>query len=262
MNPCIKIFSLFPEIVDSVLNSSILRRAQAKGLIDLEAINIRDFAKDKHRIVDDTPYGGKQGMLLKADVLDSAMAEQLALVEGDRSRLKIVFTSPRGLRFEQPVAEKFCDWLGEESTAAPKILCIVCGRYEGVDERFIDQWVDVELSLGDFILSGGEIAALAFADAVVRLIPGVLGHQSSAREDSFSNGLLEYPQYTRPVSLNEQGVPEELKGGNHKLIHQWQTRQSLLLTSAFRPDLIKKHTGENLEPWAQDLLSLLKTKVK
>lgn len=261
--PSIDVYSLFPEAVQGVLESSILRRAQMKGLMELNALNLRDFTTDKHKSVDEAPYGGGQGMLFKVEVLDNAMNAALASVGGNRDRLKIVYTSPRGIHLDQAVATVSSQWLGQMSNdgEARKIV-VVCGRYEGVDERFVEKWVDLELSLGDFILSGGEIASLAFLDSVVRLMPGVLGNAASAREDSFSNGLLEFPQYTRPELFEDRQVPNELLSGNHAEIKRWRLKQSLLLTAAYRPDLILKHSGEGLDSWSKDLLMRLKERIK
>ncbi len=257
----IVLYSLFPETVSSVLNTSILRRAQVKGLVSLESKDLRSFALDKHRTTDDTPFGGKQGMLIKADVAALAAQAELDALNGKRENLKVLATHPRGVRLEQPVLEKFCKWISQNSHETQSIV-IFCGRYEGIDERFYREWVDMEISLGDFILSGGELASLCFVDALVRLIPGVLGHVDSNREDSFSNGLIEYPQYTKPRECLGQGVPEELTGGNHAKAEEWRLRQSLLITAAFRPDLILKHEGNNFPKWAQDLLQYLKDRIK
>jgi tRNA (guanine37-N1)-methyltransferase len=264
----ILVYTLFPDAVNAVFGASILRRAQVKGLVSLEARNLRDFTTDKHKTTDDTPFGGKQGMLIKPDVASRAAEAELERLGGDRSRLKVVATNPRGARLEQPIAERFAQWLAQgegnaDLTAgeAERSLVIFCGRYEGIDERFYEEWVDLELSLGDFILSGGELAALPFVDAVVRLIPGVLGNVDSNMEDSFSNGLIEYPQYTKPREHHGRGVPEELTNGNHAVAERWRLRQSLLTTAAFRPDLILAHAGENLAPWAQDLLAILKKRI-
>ncbi len=258
-NSVIDVLSVFPDVVRTVLDSSILRRAQSSGLITLENSDLRQFAGDhKYRAVDDNPFGGKQGMLFRAEVLDLAMQAQLEKVAGQRENLMVLYTSPRGLRWEQPAAERLSRWVLERPG---RRLVVAAGRYEGVDERFVEQWVDMEVSLGDFILSGGELAALSVVDSVVRLLPGALGHADSAREDSFTTGLLEYPQYTKPREFKGQGVPEELYSGNHKKIAQWQLRQSLLYTFAFRPDLIEMHNGEGLPDWATELLRHLKQRL-
>lgn len=252
------VLSIFPQTVRSVLDSSILRRAQVAGRVQLECSDLRSFADDKYRSVDDTPFGGKQGMLFTAPILERAMQAQLDSVGGDRQRLKVIYPSPRGVRVEQPVVQALADWLGSGENHR---LCFVCGRYEGVDERFVDRWVDLELSLGDFILTGGELAALALVDGIVRLLPGVLGDERSHQDESFSNGLLEYPQFTKPREFEGQSVPSELTGGHHKNAEEWKLRQALLMTHAFRPDLIRAHTGAGLPSWARDLLEKLQARL-
>ncbi len=254
----IDVLSIFPDLIRSVLDSAILRRAQAQGILDLESTDLRAYSTDNYRSVDNTPFGGKQGMLFTFPVLDAACTAQLEKVGGDREKLKVIYPSPRGLRLEQPVLQTLSDWLGKTPGAR---VAVVCARYEGVDERFVDKWVDMELSLGDFILTGGELAALSLVDGVVRLIPGVLGDERSAPDESFSNGLLEYPQYTKPREHLGIGVPAELLSGHHKNIEEWKLRQSLLLTAAFRPDLIRAHNGHDLPKWGQDLLEKLKSRL-
>ena len=258
MKSVINVLSIFPDLVRSVLDSSILRRAQVQGILDLESSDLRAFATDNYRSVDNTPFGGGQGMLYSFPVLDSACEAELQKVGGDRSKLKIVYPSPRGLRLEQPVLEQMSSWMGASEGGR---IAVLCARYEGVDERFVDKWVDMELSLGDFILTGGELAALAMVDGIVRLLPGVLGDERSAPNESFSNGLLEYPQYTKPRDYKGLGVPAELLSGHHKQIEEWKLRQSLLLTAAFRPDLIRAHSGESLPRWARELLEKLKARM-
>lgn len=264
----VRLLSLFPEAVSGLLDSSILRRAQVLAPLRLEAQDLRSFAQNKHRAVDDIPYGGGQGMVFRPDVLETAMQAQLAEVGGDRARLKVLYASPRGITLTQTVFEASAQWLASDLAAAKvdaattgtRLFVIVCGRYEGVDERFVDEWVDLEFSLGDFILTGGEIPALAMVDGMVRLLPGVLGDARSARHDSFSNGLLEHPYYTRPKDAGP-GIPEVLASGNHKLILAWQETQSLLLTFAYRPDLIAAHSGEGLGAPARELLQRLKARL-
>lgn len=252
------VLSLFPETVRAVLDSSILRRAQLKGAVHLENTDLRLFGESRYRAVDDTPFGGGQGMVLTAPVLERAMQDQLARVGGERERLKVLYPSPRGIRMSQSVFEAFAAWMAAQEGAR---VVLVCGRYEGVDERFIERWVDLEFSLGDFVLTGGELPALAFVDAVVRLLPGVLGDERSAREDSFSNGLLEHPLYTKPREFQGQEVPEVLTGGDHRAAANWKLRESLLLTAAFRPDLIRAHHGQGFPQWAQDLLERLQRRL-
>jgi tRNA (guanine37-N1)-methyltransferase len=256
----IDVFSLFPDAVEGVLNSSILRRAQMKQKIALNAVDMRSFAQDKHKSVDAHPFGGQQGMLFKSDVLESAVQSSVDSVQGHRENLKIVYPSPRGAMLNQELLWTMSRWLLKETNPEnqPKKIVFMCGRYEGVDERWVEKHVDLEFSLGDFILSGGELAALSALDGIVRLIPGVLGDDRSNVDESFHAGLLEYPQYTRPRELNGQKVPEALLSGHHEKIKRWKLRESLLVTAAFRPDLIEAHNGEGLDSWAQDLLERLK----
>jgi tRNA (guanine37-N1)-methyltransferase len=256
--PVIDILSLFPESVRAVLDSSILRRAQAKDLVELQSSDLRPFADDKHRSVDDTPFGGQQGMLFKPSVLEKAMEAQLAAVGGDRRKLKVIYPHPRGLQLTQPVVQALADSM---ASGEVERMVILCGRYEGIDERIVDLWVDLELSLGDFIMTGGELPALVLTDAVVRLLPGVLGDQRSAEKESFSQSLLEHPQYTKPREFRGLSVPRPLLGGNHLEAEEWKLRESLLLTAAFRPDLIRGHVGEGLPAWARDLLDRLQKRL-
>ncbi len=254
--PTIDILSLFPDTLRAVLDSSILRRAQVKGLLQLETTDLRSFSDNNYKSIDDTPFGGSQGMLFTAPVLDAAMNAEVAQAGGARDQVKIAYMSPRGLSIGQNVVSELSNWLG-----SGRRLVIVCGRYEGVDERFVEKWVDLELSVGDFITTGGELPALLLTDAIVRLYPGVLGRESSHRDESFSDGLLEYPQYTKPREFGGQGVPEVLLSGHHVKIAEWKLRESLLLSFAFRPDLIRAHTGRGLPEWAVELLSILKKRL-
>lgn len=270
----IEILTLFPEPVQGVLDSSILRRAQAKGLVELEARDLRAFGMTKHRNVDDTPFGGGPGMLIRADVLEAALLESCEKA-GGRENLKVIYASPRGVEIAQSFCQSFADWLvqGTPRLGPPDIiegpppldlsrtLVFVCGRYEGIDERFLEKWVDFEFSLGDFILTGGELASLAFVDGIVRLLPGVLGDERSSRQESFTHGLLEHPQYTKPRELPLGGVPEILLEGHHLKMEEWKLRASLALTFAFRPDLIRTHTGEGLPKWAQSQLTELQKRL-
>lgn len=302
----IEILTLFPDAVQSVLDSSILRRAQAKGIVELSAKDHRKFGITKSRNVDDTPFGGGQGMLFRADVLESALNDCLAHVRGDRTKLKVIFATPRGIEITQDLCQRFADWLvlgtgdrekgqgdqrlgqgdlsngqgdhardfarriGEDLPAPAeqgpqdppeRMLLFVCGRYEGVDERFVKRWVDFEFSLGDFIVTGGELPALAFVDGIVRLLPGVLGDERSSRQESFTHGLLEHPQYTKPREVLGQSAPATLLEGNHLKMEEWKLRSSLMLTFAFRPDLIRAHTGEALPKWAKALLAELQERL-
>lgn len=219
------ILTLFPDMFGGPFDESIIRRGQDKGLISITLHQIRDYSQDKHRTVDDAPYGGGAGMLMKPEPLAAAItAAKLYNPEAF-----VVLTTPQGRRLDQSMAQEL---------AAKPGLVIVCGRYEGIDERILDQYIDLELSIGDYVLSGGELAAMVTVDCVTRLIPGVLGSDESAVLDSFSDGLLEYPQYTRPPEFNGARVPEVLLSGNHAEIARWRREQSLLRTACKRPDLL------------------------
>jgi tRNA (guanine37-N1)-methyltransferase len=222
------ILTLFPQVIGAYLNESILKRAQNKGVLKVRVHNIRDFTIDKHRVVDDVPYGGGSGMLLKPEPLFRA----IECLKRDREASKVIYLTPQGRIFTQSVAEEFA----QEKNP----LIFICGRYEGIDERIRIALVDDELSIGDYILTGGELAALVVIDASVRLIPGVLGDEKSKEEESFSHGILEYPQYTRPREYEGLKVPDVLISGNHKKIEQWKKEMSLKKTKERRPDLLSK----------------------
>jgi tRNA (guanine37-N1)-methyltransferase len=219
------ILTLFPDMFAGPFGESIIKRALVNGLIDIRLHNIRDYAFDKHKTADDYPYGGGAGMVMKPEPL----AACLETVRADRPGARVILTTPQGRPFNQSLAE---DLAGEEE------LLIICGRYEGVDERVRELFVDDEISLGDFVLTGGEIAAMVLVDAVSRLIPGVLGCSESATDDSFSDGLLEYPQYTRPAEFRGLEVPRVLLSGNHQEIARWRRRMALQRTWLKRPDLL------------------------
>ena len=222
--------SLFPEIIKSSLNESITKRAIEKSLISFETINPRDYLKPKERI-DDKVYGGGPGMLLKSEPLMKAIDD--ATSKFDKSESKIIYLSPKGKPFTQETAE---------TLALEKNIIFICGRYEGIDQRIIDHYVDDEISIGDYVLSGGELPALVVFDAITRNIQGVLGDDSSLEQESFSGGLLEYPQYTRPEKMKLGDVPKELLSGNHAVIEQWRKKQMLGITSSRRKDLLEKIT--------------------
>lgn len=221
----VDLLTLFPGMFQGPFSESILRHAADKGLLDVRVHNIRDFASDKHRVTDDYPYGGGVGMVMKVEPLAACIEN----VKKDRPASKVILTTPRGETLNQAMARE----LSEEDG-----LIIICGRYEGVDERVRDLFVDREISIGDFVLTGGEFASMVLVDAVVRLIPGVLGSDESAEEDSFSNGLLEYPQYTRPPEFRGLSVPPVLLSGNHREIARWRRRESLRRTFLVRPELL------------------------
>jgi tRNA (guanine37-N1)-methyltransferase len=224
----VTVVTLFPQMFESPLGHSILKRAQEKGLVSIRLVDPRSYATDRHHVADDYPYGGGQGMVMKPEPLVSAIED----IRGQSPGARVLLLSPQGKIFTQEVAA---------ALAQKEHLVLICGRYEGVDER-IKSFVDEELSLGDFTLSGGEPAAVAVIDAVARLVPGVLGNEKSAGEESFSNGLLEYPQYTRPEEFRGMKVPEVLLSGDHERIRQWRRESSIRLTLERRPDLLAKAT--------------------
>ena len=220
-----KIFTLYPDIFPGPLGVGIYKKALDKKIWSLEIVNIRDFAEDKHKTVDDTPFGGGSGMVLRADVLAKALDQN---IEDDGYTICL---SPKGKKFDHNCSKKFLK----------KNLYIICGHFEGVDQRILETRNIEEVSLGDFVLSGGEIAAMAIINSVVRLIPGVLGNENSLDEETFENNLLEYPQYTKPQKWEEKEVPNVLISGDHKKIKDWRLMQSEDITRRRRPDLWKKY---------------------
>jgi len=220
----IEILTLFPEMFDGVINSSILKKAQDKNAVTIQTINFRDYANNKHHTVDDYPYGGGNGMLLKPEPIFSAVE---SIPNYEKSR--IIMMTPQGKKFDQKLAEELKN---EEH------LIILCGHYEGFDERIREHLATDEISIGDFVLTGGEVAAMVIVDSVVRLLPGVLGNKESSDTDSFSTGMLEYPQYTRPEIFREWKVPEILLSGHHQKIAEWRKQESLNRTMLRRPDLL------------------------
>jgi tRNA (guanine37-N1)-methyltransferase len=219
------ILTLFPAMFDGPLTESIVRRAVERGLIDISLQNIRDYATDRHRTTDDAPYGGGAGMVMKIEPL----AACIEAIHSKSPDARVILTTPRGKPLDQELAGNL---------AREDELVIICGRYEGVDERVREMFNAEEVSLGDFVLTGGEIAAMAIVDAVSRLVPGVLGSEESAATDSFSDGLLEYPQYTRPAEFRGLQVPEVLLSGNHLEIARWRRRRAVEKTFRERPDLL------------------------
>jgi tRNA (guanine37-N1)-methyltransferase len=226
----IDILTLFPEICRAPLAESMMKRAQEKALLDLRIHNLRDWTNDKHHVVDDAPFGGGQGMVMKPEPIFAAVEDlkRQPSTLNPQTR-KVILMSPGGRRFDQQMATE----LSRESH-----LIIICGHYEGVDHRVIDHLVDLEISIGDYVLTNGAIAAVVMVDAVVRLLPGVLGHEQSAADDSFSGGLLEAPQYTRPAEFRGWKIPDVLLSGNHGEIAAWRKEQALKRTKANRPDLL------------------------
>lgn len=222
------IITLFPETVECVLNESIIGRAREKGIIDIRCIQLRDYAFNKHRKVDDYPYGGGFGMVMQAEPIYQAYK---AITENLDYKPYTIYMSPQGKTFRQSTAKKL---------AKKEHIVILCGHYEGVDQRIIDEIVDDEISIGDFVLTGGEIAAMAVVDSVSRMVDGVLREEGSYSEESHFNGLLEYPQYTRPEIWNGKSVPEVLLCGNHKLISEWKRKMSIINTFKKRRGMLSK----------------------
>ena len=222
------VLTLFPEMLEAVLGSSIIGRARDRGLLELNFINIRDFTKNKHRKVDDTPYSGGGGMLMQPQPIYDAY---MSVTGGLSYKPLTIYMSPQGKIFDQKCAV---------SLAEHEHIVLLCGHYEGVDQRVLDEIVDMELSIGDFVLTGGEIPAMAVIDTVARLVPGVLSSESSYENESHFNGLLEYPQYTKPQEWHGRAIPEVLISGHHANIDKWKHEQSLLNTLKKRPDLLEK----------------------
>ncbi|WHH59425.1 tRNA (guanosine(37)-N1)-methyltransferase TrmD [Petroclostridium sp. X23] len=220
------VLTLFPEMFHAVMDHSIIGRAKKNNIVELNFINIRDYSEDKHKRVDDYPYGGGSGMVMQPAPIYNAFA---SITHGLSYKPKVIYMTPQGKTFTQSFAKEL---VTEEH------LIILCGHYEGVDERIIEEIVDIELSIGDFVLTGGEIPAMAVIDAVCRMVPGVLGQEESFKEESHYSGLLEYPQYTRPPVFLDREVPEVLLSGHHANIEKWRREQSLLRTFHRRPDLL------------------------
>jgi tRNA (guanine37-N1)-methyltransferase len=233
----IEIVTLFPAMVEQCASHSIIGRARESGALQLHVVDLRDYTHDRHRTADDAPYGGGAGMVMKVEPLDEAIA---GLRRNAQGTVRVILMSPQGRRLDQRVVEE----LARESH-----LALICGHYEGVDERVREHLVDDEISIGDYVLTGGELPALVLVDAVARLIPGVLGKAESAEEESFRDGLLEYPQYTRPEEYRGWRVPEVLLSGHHAMIARWRRRESLRRTLERRPDLLAcaRLTADDLE---------------
>tara|TARA_B110001452_G_scaffold256975_1_gene250781 strand:- start:350 stop:1051 length:702 start_codon:yes stop_codon:yes gene_type:complete len=225
----VKIFTLYPDFFQGVLNSGIFKKAKEKNICISELINIRSYALDKHGTVDDSPFGGGCGMLMRPDVLAKALDHN---IDYTKDEVKNVYLSPKGLKFDQKKARIL---------SKKKYINIICGHFEGVDQRLLETRDIEEISLGDFILSGGEVASLVFLDSIVRLLPGILGNKNSAEDESFENELLEYPQYTKPQKWEKKEVPDVLLSGDHAKIKDWRLSQSEAITRRQRPDLWKKY---------------------
>ena len=224
------VFTLYPDLFPGPFSEGLYGKALEKKIWDLKKVNVRDYAEDKHKTVDDTPYGGGSGMLIKPDVIGNALDKNTKKGE------KIIFLTPRGKVFNHECAKK----LSQE-----KIINIICGHFEGIDQRVIDSRNIEEISIGDFVLSGGETASYVFLDAILRLIPGVIGNENSVAEESFENGLLEYPQYTKPQIWEKKSVPDVLLSGDHAKIKDWRLLQSEAITRDRRPDLWQKYNKKN-----------------
>ncbi len=230
-----RIITLFPEAFPGTLGLSLMGKALEVGLWRLETFDLRSFGEGRHRNVDDTPAGGGAGMVLRADVVDRALKAAMQDAPADRARWPVIYLSPRGRPFDQSTARRLADCDG---------ATFLCGRFEGVDQRVLDHWQIEEVSLGDFVMTGGEIAAQAMIDATVRLRPGVLGNQASAEEESFSDGLLEHPQYTRPQIWEGREIPAVLTSGNHGQIDKWRRAEAERITAERRPDLWQRHRNK------------------
>ena len=224
------VFTLYPDLFPGPFSEGLYGKALEKKIWNLQKVNIRDYAEDKHKTVDDTPYGGGSGMLIKPDVIGNALDKNTKKGE------KIIFLTPRGKVFNHESAKKF---------SKEKIINIICGHFEGIDQRVIDSRNIEEISIGDFVLSGGETASYVFLDAILRLIPGVIGNENSVAEESFENGLLEYPQYTKPQIWEKKSVPNVLLSGDHAKIKDWRLLQSEAITRDRRPDLWQKYNKKN-----------------
>lgn len=222
------ILTLFPDMFGTVLNESIIGRAQKNKIIEINVINIRDFSKDKHKKVDDYPYGGGKGMIMMAQPIYDAYA---SILERVNYKPKVIYMSPQGRRLNQELVKEL---------AKQEHLVLLCGHYEGVDQRVIDEIVDEEISIGDYVLTGGELPAMVLTDAVSRMIPGVLPDEEAFSQESHYSGLLEYPHYTRPYEFRDKKVPEVLVSGHHANIEKWRRQQSLKNTYLKRPDLLEK----------------------
>jgi len=228
----VTILTLFPEMFPGPLGHSLLGKALEKKLWQLDVVDIRDFAEDKHQTVDDTCFGGGPGMVMRPDIIDKALSSVM-----EKGKARLIHLTPRGKVFGQGLAQ--------EVAHSPLPLVFLCGRYEGIDQRVLDEWQAEDISLGDFVLTGGELAAMTILDATLRLIPGVIGDETSLEEESFSKGLLEYPHYTRPRVWKGHEVPEVLLSGHHERIQAWRQEQAVTITQERRPDLLNLYTQQH-----------------
>jgi tRNA (guanine37-N1)-methyltransferase len=232
----IDILTIFPNTFEPILNESIIKRAKDKGLVDISVHNIRDYSDDKHRKVDDRPFGGGPGMVFKPQPIFDAVKQLKTESRGQKT--EVILLSPQGKTLNQKLAQKL---------SKDKHLILICGHYEGIDERVRLKLVDEEISIGDYVLTGGELPAMVLVDALVRLVKGVLGDEDSSKSDSFCDGLLEYPHYTRPANYKGMKVPEVLLSGDHEKIAKWRKEQSLKVTKKKRPELLKNKKGQACE---------------
>jgi tRNA (guanine37-N1)-methyltransferase len=228
----VTILTLFPEMFPGPLGHSLLGKALEKKVWQLDVVDIRSFAEDKHQTVDDTCFGGGPGMVMRPDIIDKALSSVM-----EKGKARLIHLTPRGQVFGQRLAQ--------EVALSPLPLVFLCGRYEGIDQRVLDEWNAEDISLGDFVLTGGELAAMTILDATLRLIPGVIGDETSLEEESFSTGLLEYPHYTRPRVWKEHEVPEVLLSGHHERIQAWRQEQAIKITQERRPDLWNLYTQQH-----------------
>jgi tRNA (guanine37-N1)-methyltransferase len=228
----VTILTLFPEMFPGPLGHSLLGKALEKKLWQLDVVDIRDFAEDKHQTVDDTCFGGGPGMVMRPDIIDKALSSVM-----EKGKARLIHLTPRG--------EVFGQGLAQEVAHSPLPLVFLCGRYEGIDQRVLDEWQAEDISLGDFVLTGGELAAMTILDATLRLIPGVIGDETSLEEESFSKGLLEYSHYTRPRVWKGHEVPEVLLSGHHERIQAWRQEQAVTITQERRPDLWNLYTQQH-----------------
>jgi len=233
----IHVLTIFPEFFREVFDFGIIRRARLAEIVEINVHDIREFTTDKHRMTDDRPFGGGDGMVFKAEPIFNAIEKILGTAERDDypPKTRVVLLTPQGRQFKQSVAKELADEIDN--------LVLICGRYEGVDERVNEALVTDEISIGDYVLSGGEPAAVVLTDAIVRLLPNALGSETSAENDSFSNGLLDYPHYTRPADFRGMKVPEVLLNGNHAEIEKWRRQKALEKTQKFRQDLLNKENS-------------------
>jgi tRNA (guanine37-N1)-methyltransferase len=246
----IDVVTIFPAMIDAMLVEGVVGRARSRGLVDVKARNLRDYTSDKHRVVDDMPFGGGPGMVLKPEPLFSAV-ESLAAERGTPDA--VVLMTPQGRALSHAEALRF---------SGMSRIIVLCGRYEGIDERVTETLVTDEVSIGDYVVTGGELPALVLVDAVVRLVPGVVGDESSVEEDSFVHGLLDHPQYTRPAVFRGLEVPDVLSSGHHGAIEEWRARQRVARTRARRPDLLEKVETSALSAHERDALTRLLDEAK